>query len=80
MALLRLVNGGDGVPQGLTAESLKSQPFDIIGDSTQLDIVTETRAEISKYVYEAGKVQTILPHLIIDENFGRPKTYNKNKP
>ena len=86
--------GGGGVSRTLTAKSPISAVKDGGGDPPQdstvfslellsefsLDVVFGTRAEINKYVYEAEKVQTILPHLNIDENFGRPKTYNKVKP
>jgi len=85
--------GGGGAPRSLTAKTSRSTAKDGGGDPPQelisnlfsasnepsFDVIYETREEINRYVYEPEKVKTILPHLIIDENFGRPKTYRKTK-
>jgi len=68
-------NAADNCPKILSETIIKNADFSIFS----LDVIIESRAEINRYVYEIEKVKTILPHLNIDENFGRPKTYRKTK-
>jgi len=63
-------NDKNNYPKILPEITVKNNDF-------SLDIITETRAEINKYLFDIEKIKTMLPYLNIDENFGRPKHYIK---